>query len=100
VPALIHSASCCSPRESYTLKFINEESIAIVSLVGKHGVAGLSHAEIVVAHGGGAIRTRWDGFRAWGERRGRGLRSEAAPLYYDTATIHRKRWIFSCEHSV
>src|SRR5690606_38358332 len=33
VPALIHSASCCSPRESYTLKFINEESIAIISLL-------------------------------------------------------------------
>lgn len=28
VPALIHSAGSCVPRESYTLKFINEESRA------------------------------------------------------------------------
>ena len=31
VPALVHSAGCRRPREPYSLHFINEESIAIVS---------------------------------------------------------------------
>ena len=33
IPALVHSASGCHPREPYTLKFLNEESIAIISLL-------------------------------------------------------------------
>jgi len=48
VPGLIHSAGSCSARESYTLKFINEESIAIVSLLGARTFDTFPDLKIVV----------------------------------------------------
>lgn len=85
VPALIHSASCCNPRESYTLKFINEESISIISLLESRVFEDFPTLKIVVAHGGGAIPYQMGRFRAWAERRGGETFDEKVrKLYYDT----------------
>lgn len=85
VPALIHSASCCHPRESYTLKFINEESIAIISLLESSVFEDFPTLRIVVAHGGGAIPYQMGRFRAWAERRGGETFDEKIrKLYFDT----------------
>jgi 4-oxalmesaconate hydratase len=85
VPALIHSASCCQPRESYTLKFINEESIAILSLLESTVFEDFPTLKIVVAHGGGAIPYQMGRFRAWAERRGgESFDAKMRKLYYDT----------------
>lgn len=84
-PALIHSASCCHPRESYTLKFINEESIAIISLLESRVFEDFPQLKLVVAHGGGAIPYQMGRFRAWAERRGGpSFDEQVRKLYYDT----------------
>src|SRR5258706_7197975 len=72
IPALVHSASCCNPRESYTLKFINEESISIISLLDSKVFDDFPTLKIIIAHGGGAIPYQMGRFRAWAERRGGG----------------------------
>ncbi len=82
VPAMIHSASCTSPRESYSLHFINEESIAIVSLLSSKVLDDFPTLKIVVAHGGGAIPYQLGRFRAGG------LKSGAV----DFATRLRRLW--------
>lgn len=70
VPALIHSAGSCQPRESYTLKFINEESIAIMSLLESQVFERFPTLKLIVPHGGGAIPYHMGRFRAWSVRRG------------------------------
>jgi predicted TIM-barrel fold metal-dependent hydrolase len=55
VPAMIHSSTCLSSRLNYTLHFINEESIAVVSLINSKVFEHFPKLKIVVAHGGGAI---------------------------------------------
>jgi 4-oxalmesaconate hydratase len=86
VPALIHSAGSCSARESYTLKFINEESIAVVSLLGSDAFEKFPNLKIVVAHGGGAIPYQMGRFRSWSVRRGDKLTfdEQLKKLYFDT----------------
>ncbi len=86
VPGLIHSAGSCSARESYTLKFINEESIAIVSLLGSKVFEQFPDLKIVVAHGGGAIPYQMGRFRAWSARKGEttGFDEQLKRLYFDT----------------
>ena len=71
VPALIHSASSCQPRESYTLKFINEESIAVISLLDSKVFDEFPNLKIQVSHGGGAIPYQMGRFRSWHARRKR-----------------------------
>jgi 4-oxalmesaconate hydratase len=92
VPALVHSASSCHPRESYTLKFINEESIAIISLLESRVFQDFPTLKIVISHGGGAIPYHMGRFRAWNLRRG-----ESEPfdlkmrrLYFDTCNYSRE----------
>lgn len=86
VPALIHSAGSCSARESYTLKFINEESIAIVSLLGSDTFEKFPNLKIVVAHGGGAIPYQMGRFRSWSVRRGdkQSFDEQLKKLHFDT----------------
>lgn len=86
VPALIHSAGSCSARESYTLKFINEESIAVVSLLGSDAFEKFPNLKIVVAHGGGAIPYQMGRFRSWSVRRGDKVTfdEQLKKLYFDT----------------
>lgn len=92
VPALIHSASCCSPRESYTLKFINEESIAIISLLESKVFEDFPTLKLVVAHGGGAIPYQMGRFRAWTLRRkeGRTFDQKMRQLYFDTCNYSKE----------
>lgn len=87
VPAMIHSASCSSPRESYSLHFINEESIAVLGLLESRVFDDFPGLKIVVAHGGGAIPYQLGRFRAKGLRAGGGGRDLAERLgllHYDT----------------
>jgi len=92
VPALIHSASCCQPRESYTLKFINEESIAVVSLLESRVFDDFPDLKIVVSHGGGAIPYHMGRFRAWNVRRKEqeSFDDKMRKLYYDTCNYSKE----------
>ena len=86
VPGLIHSAGSCSPRESYTLKFINEESIAVISLLSARTFDAYPTLKIVVAHGGGAIPYQMGRFRSWSVRRGEAVSfdEQLKRLHFDT----------------
>lgn len=92
VPALIHSASCCHARESYTLKFINEESIAVISLLESNVFEDFPNLKIVVSHGGGAIPYHMGRFRAWNVRRkeSESFDQKMRKLYYDTCNYSRE----------
>lgn len=92
VPGLIHSAGSCSARESYTLKFINEESIAIVSLLGEKVFDRFPTLKIVVAHGGGAIPYQMGRFRSWNVRKGEAqtFDEQLRKLYFDTCNYSKE----------
>jgi 4-oxalmesaconate hydratase len=92
VPALIHSASSCCPRESYTLKFIVEESIAVVSLLESKVFEDFPTLKIVVGHGGGAIPYQMGRFRAWNRRRQepRSYDEKLRQLYFDTCNYSKE----------
>lgn len=86
VPAMIHSASCTSPRESYSLHFINEESIAVLGLVGSNVFTDFPALKVVVAHGGGAVPYHIGRFRSPGLRRGdtEDFLDKVRRLHFDT----------------
>lgn len=87
VPALIHSAGSCHPRESYTLKFINEESIGIISLMESRVFEDFPNLKLIFPHGGGAIPYHMGRFRAWSIRRGETYFDEQLRrVYFDTTT--------------
>lgn len=87
IPALVHSAGSCSPRESYTLKFINEESIAVMSLMNSDVFERFPTLKLVIPHGGGAIPYHMGRFRAWTVRRGGPFFDDLLKrLYFDTVT--------------
>jgi 4-oxalmesaconate hydratase len=92
VPGLIHSAGSCSARESYTLKFINEESIAIISLLGDKVFDRFPDLKIVVAHGGGAIPYQMGRFRSWNVRKGEAqtFDEQLRKLYFDTCNYSKE----------
>ena len=87
VPALVHSTSSAHPRESYTLKFINEENIATISLIESRVFEDFPKLKIIIPHGGGAIPYQIGRFRSWGIRRKQAVSFEEkmSKLYFDTA---------------
>jgi 4-oxalmesaconate hydratase len=91
VPALIHSAGSCNPRESYTLKFINEENIAVISLLESKVFEKYPGLKIVVGHGGGAIPYQMGRFRSWAVRRNspKSFDEQLKQLYFDTCNYSK-----------
>jgi 4-oxalmesaconate hydratase len=71
-PAMIHSAACSAPRESYSVHFINEETIAVVGLLGSRVLEDFPDLKIVISHGGGAVPYQLGRFRSPALRRGDG----------------------------
>ncbi len=55
VPALIHSTGCKWGRETYSMHFISEESLAVLSLANSRVFLDFPTLKIIVAHGGGSI---------------------------------------------
>lgn len=84
VPALIHSAGCRSPRHNYSLHFINEETVAVISLVRSNVFRDFPSLKIVVSHGGGAVPYQFGRFQAPTLRPGR------APETFETSL--RRLW--------
>ena len=90
IPALIHSAGSCSPRESYTLKFINEESIGIISLMNSKVFEHFPNLKLIMPHGGGAIPYHMGRFRAWSIRNGGEFFDDKLKrLHFDTTTYDK-----------
>ena len=85
VPALIHSAGCRPPaRESYSLHFIQEETLAVAALVSSKVFDDFPDLKIVVSHGGGAIPYQRGRFEPQAIRQGTTYREMLRKLYYDT----------------
>jgi 4-oxalmesaconate hydratase len=90
IPALVHSAGSCQSRESYTMKFINEESNAIVSLVNSDVFERFPNLKLIVPHGGGAIPYHMGRFRAWSVRKGGEYFDDRLKrLWFDTCTYDK-----------
>ena len=85
IPGHVHSTACKSERLSYSLHFINEESIAIVSLLNSSVFTDFPNLKLMLSHGGGAIPYQCGRFEASALRRG-GPRfiDRMRNLYYDT----------------
>ena len=86
IPGHIHSTGCRSERLPYSLHFINEEGIGVVSLLTSNVFKDFPTLKILVSHGGGAIPYQYARFEASSLRRPGATRfSEAMRnLYYDT----------------
>jgi predicted TIM-barrel fold metal-dependent hydrolase len=86
IPGHIHSAGCRSERLPYSLHFINEESIGVVSLLNSDVFKDFPTLKILVSHGGGAIPYQFARFEAGSLRRKGGPRfsDQMRHLYYDT----------------
>ena len=85
VPGHIHSAGCRSSRLSYSLHFINEESIAVVSLLNSSVFDDFPTLKILVSHGGGAIPYHLGRFEAGSLRRkGKRFSEMMRNLWFDT----------------
>ncbi len=86
VPAHIHATGSRSARTPYSLHFINEESIAVYTLVMSDVLKDFPKLKIVVSHGGGAIPYQIGRFESPTLRRGDGQRFSDGmrKLYYDT----------------
>jgi OH-DDVA meta-cleavage compound hydrolase len=92
VPALIHSAGCRSPRESYSLHFVNEESTAVIGLCSSRVFQDFPRLKIMVSHGGGAIPYQIGRFRAarWRQKGAEEFDTALRRLYFDTCLYSRE----------
>lgn len=98
VPVLIHSAACCSERESYTLHFINEASIAVMSLLDSNVFNDFPNLKVVISHTGGAIPFHMGRFRAWRWRQGRDdFDNDLKKLYFDTCNYSKEALELACK---
>ncbi len=96
VPGHVHSAGCRSDRLPYSLHFINEESIAVVSLLNSNVFKDFPTLKILVSHGGGAIPLPLGPLRKPASLRTPGgsafFRAHAEPLLRHRAVFER----FAC----
>lgn len=84
VPGHIHATGSQSERTPYTLHFINEESIAVFSLVNSNVFKDFPNLKILVSHGGGSIPYQIGRFQSGSNRRGENFLEGMRNLYYDT----------------
>ncbi len=86
VPAHIHGTGSRSPREPYSLRFINEETTATFGLINSDVFKDFPDIKMVVSHGGGAMPYQLGRFQAGSMRRPEGDRfiDGMNKLYFDT----------------
>lgn len=91
VPAVIHAAGCRPPtREPYSLHFIQEETVAIWSLLSSSVLTDFPDLKIVVSHGGGAIPYQVGRFLPADVRgKGRPYMERLRSLWFDTCLYTR-----------
>lgn len=85
VPLIIHSAACRPPsRESYSLHFVQEETLAVVGLLQSKVLDDFPELKVVVSHGGGAVPYQKGRFYPGALRAGTTFEERLRRLYYDT----------------
>ena len=96
VPALVHSATCRNPRLTYSVHFINEETISVVSLANSRVFEDFPKLKLIISHGGGAVPyqiARWRAGRFNQMRRGgrnvERFDDSIRKMYYDTCVYSK-----------
>ncbi|WP_341977677.1 amidohydrolase family protein [Microbacterium sp. LWO13-1.2] len=85
VPMLLHSAGCKYPsREPYSLHFIQEETVAIWSMIQSNVFADFPDLKVIVAHGGGAIPYQMGRFLPSVVRTGVSYLDKLRKFYFDS----------------
>ncbi len=101
IPGMIHSSTCLSSRLNYTLHFINEESIAVVSLINSKVFEHFPKLKIVVAHGGGAIPYHMGRFMAgrYQSRRDMDRKAVSPERYFENVAkkLHYDTCLYTAE---
>ena len=98
VPALIHSAACKDPRESYSAHFITTESQVVLNLIKPESTVfkDFPKLRIIVAHGGGSVPYQIGRWRAARFNRMKGDSAledfdlSLKRLYYDTVLYNKE----------
>jgi len=97
LPALVHSASCLNPRLSYSTHFINEETIAVVSLANSRVFQDFPNLKLIISHGGGGVPyqiARWRAGRFNAINRGarnvERFDDSIRKMYYDTSIYSKE----------
>jgi len=88
VPAMVHGAGCRAHRHNYTLNFIIEESVSVISILNSKVFEDFPKLKLIVCHGGGAIPYQIGRFRAARIKGGRAketFEESFRKLYFDTA---------------
>jgi predicted TIM-barrel fold metal-dependent hydrolase len=91
-PMIIHSCGCVSERESQSLHFINEESIAVLKLAESGVFETFPDLKVVVPHGGGAIPYqlgRFGGIYWEGMGKSVSFHDAIKSMYFDTSLYTR-----------
>ncbi len=93
IPALIHSASCKDPWDTYSNYFITTETRCIISMVSNEVYDKFPNLKIIVAHGGGAVPYQVGRYRAFFgrhfENKG-GFDAQLKKFYFDTVLYNQE----------
>lgn len=85
IPAFVHATTSKSARNGYSIHMINEESIAILSLLNSDVFNDFPDLKLIIPHGGGAIPYQLGRFEADSLKRpGKRFSEKLRNLYYDT----------------
>ena len=87
IPALIHSASCKDPWDTYSNYFITTETRTIISMVSSGTFDRFPKLKIIVSHGGGAVPYQVGRYRAFFGRHlegSGGFDLQLKKFYFDT----------------
>jgi 4-oxalmesaconate hydratase len=87
IPALIHSASCKDPWDTYSNYFITTETRTIISMVSSGTFNVFPDLKIIVSHGGGAVPYQIGRYRAFFGRHlaeSGGFDVQLKKFYFDT----------------
>lgn len=93
VPALVHSAGCRSPRETYSAHFITEESITILNVIKGQVFQDFPDLKLVIAHGGGSVPYQIGRWRAARIRQGGRLHDfddDLRRFYFDSVLYNQE----------
>jgi predicted TIM-barrel fold metal-dependent hydrolase len=93
IPALIHSASCKDPWDTYSNYFITTETRTIISMVSSQTFKAFPDLKIVVSHGGGAVPYQVGRYRAFFGRHFEetgGFDVELKKFYFDTVLYNQE----------
>ncbi|MPZ13925.1 MAG: amidohydrolase family protein [Chloroflexi bacterium] len=93
IPALIHSASCKDPWDTYSNYFITTETRCIISMVSAGVYDKFPNLKIIVSHGGGAVPYQVGRYRAFFGRHFEaqgGFDAQLKKFYFDTVLYNQE----------